>query len=182
MTVTAPLCRKPSLCAAAGARYHAATCWALPPRGRSVQDRLLSAGSCIEMAENPEKTPLNDDALLADAIPIDNIEDVEDDAEELAPIDLTSEDEQVHREIKMLGARKAHQAAWKRQPNATGTGAIHCKTFVSKLRMDAIEFLDTQINQWLDNNPEYEVKFVTTNIGDLRGKSVEPALFVTVWV
>lgn len=70
----------------------------------------------------------------------------------------------------------------KRAVNADGTGATRCKTFHSKLRVDALEFLDDQVNQWLDDHPEYEVKFVTTTIGVLTGKAKEEALFMNVWV
>jgi len=140
----------------------------------------------------------NEDELLADAIPIDELEVMEDDAAEtksrkrigapgeddIEAIDLEETDDEdiPQREIKTFGAGRSHQSEWKRKPNATGTGAIHVKTFVAKLRIDAIEYMDQQINQWLDENEEYEVKFVTTHIGDLRGKTVEPALFVNVWV
>ncbi len=70
----------------------------------------------------------------------------------------------------------------KRAVNSDGTGATRCKTFHSKLRVDALEFLDDQVNQWLDAHPEYEVKFVTTTIGVLTGKMKEEALFMNVWV
>ena len=75
-----------------------------------------------------------------------------------------------------------HEHQWKRQPVNTGKGAVRVKTFVAKLRLDAIEHLDEQINEWLDAHPEYEVKFTTTSIGPLIGKLTEDALFVNVWV
>ena len=75
-----------------------------------------------------------------------------------------------------------HAEHWKRTPNATGQGAIHVKTFVAKLRPDAMEYLDQQINEWLDDNPEYEVKFVTTSTGTFMSKNPEPALVLNVWV
>jgi hypothetical protein len=75
-----------------------------------------------------------------------------------------------------------HEANWKRTPNLTGSGAIHVKSFHCKLTGDSLEFLDAQINQWLDDHPEYEVKMVTTSIGEWTGKLKEPALIVNVWV
>ncbi len=69
-----------------------------------------------------------------------------------------------------------------RKPVATGAGAVRCKTFIAKLRPEALERLDEQINAWLDANPGFEVKFATSAIGDLIGKSREPAMFVTVFV
>jgi len=79
------------------------------------------------------------------------------------------------------GGEKVAQK-WKRAPNTTGTGATHVKTFYAKLRVDALEFLDDQVNAWLDENPEFEVKFVTTTVGELAGKTKEAALFLNVWV
>jgi len=137
-----------------------------------------------------------DDDLLADAIPIDELELDEDEDSDLPqsssggggdeddPIDLvdTGDAEDAPSQIQTFGAHEKHEEKWNRSPNTTGTGAIHVKTFVAKLRLDAVEHLDEQINEWLDNHPEYEVKFVTTTIGDLRGKTLEPAMFMSVWV
>jgi hypothetical protein len=75
-----------------------------------------------------------------------------------------------------------HEENWSRKPNATGTGAIHVKSFHCKLTGDSLEFLDMQINEWLDSHPEYEVKMVTTSVGEWTAKSREPALIVNVWV
>ncbi len=80
-----------------------------------------------------------------------------------------------------LGAKR-HEDKWSRSPNVTGTGAIHCKSFHCKLVGESLEFLDQQINEWLDAHPQYEVKFVTSSIGEWTGKSKEPNLIVQVWV
>lgn len=138
-----------------------------------------------------ESTKLHakDDDLLAGAIDISSLED--DDASDAADpddnleIELDGGDdsgEESTRRIQSFGQQVRHAAKWKRQPNVTGQGAMHVKTFVCKLRLDAIENLDEQINTWLDDNPEYEVKFVTTSHGILTGKTKEEAMFVSVWV
>lgn len=75
-----------------------------------------------------------------------------------------------------------HEDSWKRTPNTTGTGAIHCKSFHCKLSSESLEHLDRQINEWLDAHPQYEVKFVTTAVGEWQGKVREPNLVLTVWV
>lgn len=79
-----------------------------------------------------------------------------------------------------LGGR--HEDNWNRSPNVTGTGAIHVKSFHAKLTGDSLEFLDKQVNEWLDAHPQYEVKFVTSAIGEWTGKLKEPNLIVMVWV
>lgn len=81
-----------------------------------------------------------------------------------------------------LGAKR-HEDSWKRSPNVTGTGAIHCKSFHCKLSDDALGFLDQQVNEWLDAHPQYEVKFVTTSVGDFSGKlGKEQHLMMQLWV
>lgn len=82
-----------------------------------------------------------------------------------------------------LGANVGrHEDSWKRKPNTTGTGAIHVKSFHCKLNSESLDYLDRQINEWLDAHPQYEVKFVTTSIGEWQGKIKEPNLIMQVWV
>ena len=141
-------------------------------------------------SQDPSKQ-INEEQLLANAIPIDvDPADANDgtdhDAEELAPLELDEVSPASNvvgsNKIRTFDTRKPHEDHWKRTPNVTNAGAIHVKTFVTKLRLDAINHLDDQINEWLDNHPEYEVKFVSQSIGKLVGKSTEDALFVSVWV
>jgi hypothetical protein len=80
-----------------------------------------------------------------------------------------------------LGA-KNREDNWKRKPNANGTGATHVKSFHCKLADDSLAFMDQQINSWLDEHPEVEVKFVTSSIGEWQGKIKEPGLIVNVWI
>ena len=85
--------------------------------------------------------------------------------------------------IQAFGSKTSHVDKWDRTPNVTGQGAIHCKIFHAKLREDALEYLERQINEWLDKHPEYEVKQTTSSIGELKQKTgSEPAIFITVWV
>ena len=145
-----------------------------------------------------------EDDLLANATPIDGIEEAEEieeveeadeeaqpleltaaeeEEEEIAPIELTEDEEGAPaKAIQTFDRHKGWHADWKRQPNKTGTGATHMRTFVAKLRLDAIEHVDEQINEWLEQNPEFEVKLVTASVGILTGKLKEEAMFVTVWV
>lgn len=80
-----------------------------------------------------------------------------------------------------LGAKK-HEENWNRTPNANGTGAIHVKSFHCKLNDDSLVYMDQQVNEWLDAHPQYEVKFVTTSIGEWQGKMKEMQMVVQVWV
>jgi hypothetical protein len=86
-------------------------------------------------------------------------------------------------EQRLGSTGKKHEDTWKRSPNVTGNGAIHIKTFHCKLNNESLDFLDQQINEWLDAHPQYEVKLVTNAVGDWTGKAGrEPNLIVQVWV
>lgn len=81
---------------------------------------------------------------------------------------------------KMGGGK--HEDNWNRSPNVTGKGAIHVKSFHCKLTGESLEFLDKQVNEWLDAHPQYEVKMVTSTVGEWMGKLKEPNLIIQVWV
>lgn len=84
--------------------------------------------------------------------------------------------------IKALGTDKRHEDAWTRTPNTTGHGAIHVRSFHCKLTDDALVYMDQCVNEWLDAHPQYEVKFVTSTVGTLTGKTKEPHLICQIWV
>jgi hypothetical protein len=71
--------------------------------------------------------------------------------------------------------------AWSRQPNVTRTGAVRVRTFHGKLSQQGLEYLDNQVNEWLDAHPEVEVKSVTSTVGTFEGKMREPALILNLW-
>ena len=114
-------------------------------------------------------------------IPMDDDQPIEIDADH--PIDIDEDAPSSGAEIQTFGSKERHDTHWHRTPNVTGTGAIHCKIFHAKLREDALEYLEIQVNQWLDEHPEYEAKFVTTSVGQLKTKTMtEDAIFMTLWV
>jgi hypothetical protein len=75
----------------------------------------------------------------------------------------------------------SHKDKFARQTKATGTGAIRVRTFHGRLSDEGMAYMDEKINEWLDQHPEIEVKFATTNIGQYEGKIREMALIVNVW-
>ncbi|MCC6680005.1 MAG: hypothetical protein IT445_03790 [Phycisphaeraceae bacterium] len=142
------------------------------------------------MSEHPHHHK-SDDELLADAIPIPP-EAMDDDGEPgeeaLRPIELSQDlesgegDPQAAGMIRTFGSSRREASRWKRKPQKSSHGASHMKTFVAKLRLDAIDHMDNQINEWLDEHPDYDIKFVTASVGTLVGKTTEEALFLNVWV
>lgn len=63
----------------------------------------------------------------------------------------------------------------------TGRNAIRCRTFHTKLTDAAISYMDNQINEWIDKNPQIEIKFATSSIGMFEAKRQEPHLILTVF-
>ena len=104
------------------------------------------------------------------------LEDADDDgdADLLAPPTTPSK-------IKFGAEVGIKKHAWKRQPVQTGAGACRVRTFHGKLSDQGLEYVDEAINVWLDEHPEIDVKFVTTNVGMFDGKFKDIALIVNVW-
>ena len=78
-----------------------------------------------------------------------------------------------------LGKRAAGAAH--RALNKTGQGATRLRTFHAKLADASLQYMEDQINEWLDGHPDVEVKFAETTVGVVEGKRAEPHLIITVW-
>lgn len=70
---------------------------------------------------------------------------------------------------------------YKRPADPKSVGATRCRTFHSKLNESSLEFMNRQINEWIDANKDIAVKFATTSIGVFEGKHAEPNLILTVF-
>jgi len=108
--------------------------------------------------------------------------------EDLEPISLVGEDDApaaapATSKIRALGVglQTPRESKYKRQPHATGHGAVRVRSFHGRMSDEGLQFLDDKINEWLDSHPEIEVKFVTSTIGQFEGKIREPALVLNVW-
>jgi hypothetical protein len=65
---------------------------------------------------------------------------------------------------------------------ASAAGRISgVKTFFTKLHPGALEFLDEQINAWLEKNPEVSIKYTNITTGEVQSKKTEPNIIVVVW-
>jgi len=72
-------------------------------------------------------------------------------------------------------------ARFQRALNTTGRGATRVRVFHTKLNDGAASYMAQSINEWIDGNPDIEVKFAQTTVGVWEGKHPEPHLIVTVW-
>jgi len=90
-----------------------------------------------------------------------------------------------HRQISSVsgaGLRKdKKEKTYQRKLNLTGKGATRCRSFHIKMSDAALGVLDEMINDWLDQNPDIEAKFVTTTVGPVQMKIIEQHLVVMVW-
>ena len=55
------------------------------------------------------------------------------------------------------------------------------KTFFAKLHAGALEFLDEQITNWLNNNPDITIKRTNAVAGEVQAKKTEPNIIITLW-
>ncbi len=87
--------------------------------------------------------------------------------------------------IKAFGNEAAAHAGslnkYKRTPHVTGYGACRVRSFLGKISGPGMEYMDNNINLWLDAHPEVEVKFVTTTIGPTDGKANDTSIVMNLW-
>ena len=72
------------------------------------------------------------------------------------------------------------KATFKRPLNINGQGATRCRVFRTRIAGAALDFMENQINQWLDAE-KIEIKHVGHVIGTMEGKTPEPNVIVMVW-
>ena len=85
--------------------------------------------------------------------------------------------------LKAFGAgmgQSQKEQQYKRALNVTGQGATRCRVFHSKIAEAPLEYMQNQINEWLDSD-QIEVKHVGHVIGTLEGKTPVPNVIVMVW-
>ena len=79
------------------------------------------------------------------------------------------------------GSSAAAAHKFKRHLQHNERGAIRCRIFHAKLNDGALHFMQDQINDWIDENPEVDIKHLSTNVGVVEGKSSEPHLVITLF-
>ena len=114
---------------------------------------------------------------------------------EFAPIEFDDDDSGEEELNVDLSQSRVHSAStatlgkaggwdetrYERQPDARAISATRCRTFHAKLSEGALGFMNTMINEWLDENPNITVKFATSTIGTFEGKHAEPNLILTLF-
>jgi len=105
------------------------------------------------------------------------------DDDAIALIEDGEDDVTLHKKIKAFGdaGHGPKVTKWTRQPVTKGEGPVRIRTFHAKLSDQGLEYLDDAINHFIDEHPEVDIKFVTTNVGMFDGKFKDLALIVNVW-
>jgi len=140
---------------------------------RYEKGRLLCV-HCVGELDNVKKGNADDDfAPIA----------FDDDDDEPAPRTKTEAASKIHGATKAtLGVSGVwNDARFQRQLDPQSPGATRCRTFHSKLSAAAIEFMNNQINDWLDGNPDLFIKHATSCIGPFEGKHTEQNLIITIF-
>ncbi len=114
--------------------------------------------------------------------------------DDLAPIELEGFDEAEETPAAMSSTRihsssaatLGQHGAWddsafERSLDPKGAGGSRCRTFHCRLSDGAIDFMNSQINDWLNGNDKITVKFATSTIGLFEGKHTEPNMIMTVF-
>jgi len=60
-------------------------------------------------------------------------------------------------------------------------GATRCRTFHCKLTDASFQHLNDQINEWVDQRDDIEIKFAVNTVGVVEGKHADPHLIVTIF-
>ncbi len=112
--------------------------------------------------------------------------------QDLEPIELDEDDEDSG-SSSVMSSTRIHSASeatlghggaaiqFTRPLDPNNPGASRCRTFHCRLSDGAIDFLNHQINEWLDQNTEISIKFATTTIGLFEGKHTEQNLIMTLF-
>jgi len=141
---------------------------------RYEHGKLLCSHCVNEFEHAHDKNGTVDEAY--EPIEFDN-----DDERPSSPADLSSS--RIHAaSAATLGVAGAwDDAKYKRSLSPNASGATRCRTFHCKLSEAAVEFMNSQINEWLDHNDKIVIKFTNSTIGAFEGKHTEPNLIVTVF-
>ena len=124
------------------------------------------------------------------SLPIDTEEESitlqEDDLEPLIGDDEPKEEKPQIRTFEKTGFAGSGVGVKLNRPLQTGEGsggaaATRCRIFHAKLNDGALQFMEDQINEWADGNPDITIKQSSSQVGVVEGKHPEPHLVITIF-
>lgn len=78
-------------------------------------------------------------------------------------------------------AKAWDESRFNRKLDPKAGSATRCRLFHAKLSDGAIDYLNGQINEWLDQNADITIKFANSVIGPFEGKHTEPNIILTLF-
>ena len=117
------------------------------------------------------------DSAIADVTPIEL--DSEEEEEESGPVEMSSS--RIHALTGASRQAMRGETKFQRDLQTEAQAATRCRTFHCRLSEGAVEFMNAQINEWVDQHDDITIKFVTSTIGQFEGKHTEPNLIMTVF-
>ena len=111
--------------------------------------------------------------FLGEPLPVESTEDTGSEEQRIEP------SKKIHSFSGAAGLEVREK--YKRTLNKTGEGATRMRIFHAKLSDSGLMYIQEMINEWLDDNPEIEIKHTNTTVGILEAKRSEPNLLLTVW-
>lgn len=107
---------------------------------------------------------------------------------EVEAVGLVDEDASQASQIRAGGDTLAGSAAqlvddihYKRPLDPKAPAATRCRTFHAKLNDGAVAYMNNQVNEWVDQNPNITIKSSSTTIGVWEAKKADPHMIVTVF-
>ncbi|NOS99583.1 MAG: hypothetical protein HOP29_03045 [Phycisphaerales bacterium] len=70
---------------------------------------------------------------------------------------------------------------YRRPLNPNAPAATRCRTFHAKLNDGAVAFMNRQVNDWADHNPDVTIKYAASTIGVWEGKKADPHMILTIF-
>lgn len=109
--------------------------------------------------------------------------------EELETVQIIEDDGDGTTSIRAIGSETLAESAasavgdghFQRPMNPDSPAATRCRTFHAKLNDGAVAYMNRQINEWADGDPNVTIKYASSTIGVWEGKKADPHLIVTVF-
>jgi len=143
----------------------------LPPAAELPDDLSIEP-------ERPAPAPAPAPEPEPEAIPLDDVDE---------PISLVEESGSdgesggVSRvRQRTTGRLKSQELTFTRPMNLNGAGATRCRLFYSRIAVEALDNMQSRINEWIDND-EIEIKHVCQELAVMEGKNPKPNLVISVW-
>ncbi|MFQ5807632.1 MAG: hypothetical protein ACE5I3_14395 [Phycisphaerae bacterium] len=132
---------------------------------QEVRARIMAARKAEESGESPQAP--------AD-LPIALVEDDE-------PRVVAGPSSQIHGFSGSEVIARGLGRTYKRPLLKNTHSATRCRTFHCKMTDASFANLNEQINEWVDEHEDVEIKFALSNVGVVEGKHADPHLVITVF-